>query len=80
MACAMQPSVMPCLVVIVNDLPSLSLMDVWPIIGMWAYVVLNCASLTCEIDSDLTVRKRTKCRQTKEISCGVLQMQAMLPT
>jgi len=31
--------------------------DVWRIIGMWAYVVFNCVSFTCEIDSDLTVNQ-----------------------
>jgi hypothetical protein len=29
--------------------------DVWRIIGMWACVVFNCVSFTCEIDSDQTV-------------------------
>jgi hypothetical protein len=27
------------------------------IIGMWAYVVFNCVSFTCEMDSDLTVNQ-----------------------
>ncbi len=31
--------------------------DVWRIIGMWASVVFNCVSFTCEIDSDLIVNQ-----------------------